>query len=267
MFKQENGGEMNEPESDLPGLTSLPTTLGQSDEPDPEPEVDPGQSSGVPPEIEAWRREREDYQQQLERQQAMINQLLQGVRPAGSDMPQQHAAPAASAGLDALPDPVESPDKFREALNNYVRSQVQSATSDFERRQTTQQTRQQQIAAIQNRFWEQNADLRGYDEFVSAAYNREAARLQGLGMNPEDVVLRDPETVTKRVAQMARERMAELGIRKNSAPSGNRTAGLSGGTRGVPPSTRAAKEVQSDLVGEIEKYQTSTLAEFYGKGA
>lgn len=228
--------------------------LGGGDEPQ---EDEAPRQDDASDQLEAMRREREDYQRRFEQQQQTINQLLQGIRPR-EDAPQQ------APGIGDLPDPVESPDKFRDALNKLVQDQVLAATSQFERQQTQAQTRQQQIASIRDRFWSENKDLVGYNEFVDAAYQREAARLQAAGLNPDDVVLRDPDTISKRVAQMARERMSELGIKANPAPSGGRTAGLSAGTRAAPASPRKpAAEPESDLVSEIERFQAKHLAEFF----
>lgn len=236
-------------------LSEPPAHIGDVDEP--QEDVAP-QEDDAGSQLEALRREREEYQRRFEQQQQTINQLLQGIRPR-EESPQQQAP-----GLGDLPDPVEAPDKFREALSRLVQDQVRSATSQFAQQQTQAQTRQQQLAAIRDRFWAQNKDLVGYNEFVESAYQREAARFQAAGINPEDVLLRDPDTISKRVAQMARDRMSELGIKANPAPSGGRTAGLSAGTRVVPASPRKpAAEPDSDLVSEIEGFQSKHLAEFF----
>jgi hypothetical protein len=229
-------------------------------EPDPEPKA--AESSPLEARLAALEAERqqdrERYESLLAKSQSTIDRLLQGL-------PMQQQAPSSSpAGFDALPDlpdPVEKPDEFRKAVADLVRRQATEVSQTLAQHNTSQQ----QVADIRARFWEENRDLKDYPEFVESAYAKEVQRLQALGIDPSTALLRDPDGLSARVAQLARERVQALGIGKPAEAPGKkgagRTAGVSGGTT---PAVSKAPAVNGDAsIGFVDELKRQQVASGY----
>lgn len=211
--------------------------------------------------------ERKRYEQQLQTQQQTIDRLIQGVAPgqAAGQMTQTQQQQMAE-DFD-LPDPVEKPKEFAKALADIIRTQTKQATSQV----TQQQSREQQLAQVRDKFWRDNADLSDVPELVDAAYQKEAQRLQQAGVDPMNAALSDPDGLSSRVAQAARERARQLGLTlgqgqsqqaetpapapaaQTQKPTG-RTAGVSAGT---VPSTPKSSQAGNDpgMVEEVKRFQ------------
>lgn len=228
-----------------------------------------GEPSGDDPlkrELEALKAEREDerrrYQEMLDQQQQSINQLMQGIAPQQQAGGMTQSQQQNFAAENDLPDPVERPKDFARAVADLVRNSTQQATSNIQQ-QTTQQ---QQLAAMRDRFWNTNSDLSGVPELVEAAYQKEAQRLQAQGVDPQQAALSDPDGISSRVAQAARERASQLGLQlgqgqgAQQAPSSGhngRTAGVSAGSS-QGPSKAPKKAPDPGMMEELKSFQRET---------
>ena len=132
---------------------------------------------------------------------------------------------------------------------------------------------EERVKAITLKFYEDNADLQGIPEFVNAAYEAEARHYAALGVNIQDALLRDPEAVSRRVADAARSRAVELGLRLGSSeteedggsearPAGfgsrGRTAGVSGRSASKAARNGKAPDGPGDFAAELRREQASS---------
>ena len=187
----------------------------------------------------------------MARQQQTIDRLLQGI-PA-----QAAPAPAPEATLD-LPDPVEKPEEFRRA----VIEQITRTTAQERQRQQAETRASVSMAEVRQKFWDRNSDLTEYPEFVESAYNKEATRLQSMGLDPQVALLRDPDGISERVAEIARARIAALGIvpKGEAAPRRQgRTAGVSSASSPAAAKPNGRPPVSnSDFLDELKRQQVES---------
>lgn len=247
-----NPDDIEVPEDEAGSSFNLPP-IG---EPDPEPKAaEPTELEKRLTALEAERQQdRERYEGMLAQSQSTIDRLLQGL-------PVQQA-PQPSAGYEALPelpDPVEKPDEFKKAVADLVRRQATEMSNTLSQHSTSQQ----RIADLRTRFWETNQDLKDYPEFVESAYAKEAGRLQAIGVDPQTALLRDPDGLSARVAQLARERVQALGLGRKGEPESKgkgRTAGVSGGTTPTAPKTAFLNGEQAPVgfVSELKRQQAES---------
>lgn len=203
-----------------------------------------------------------EFAEREARYQRMIDRLVTGVAAATSatkhpDLP----ARAEPDEIEALPDPIARPKEFAKALNRMVASAIRQTSQES----LSAQENERRIEAARARFWELNKDLSEYQEFVAYAYQQEADALRAQGIDPQRALLSDTDGMIKRVADRARERMAQLGIRTgdaDTAPSRHvpprRTGGVSAGSR---PPARTGKQDDakaSTFLAELRELQAAT---------
>lgn len=204
------------------------------------------------------------HAQEMAQYQATIDRLTQGLtlrQEAG-------AAPQDDPEIE-FPDILEDPKGYASALREMVRRETSGAL----RQSTAGQSREERVKAITSKFYEDNADLQGIPEFVNAAYEAEARHYAALGVNIQDALLRDPEAVSRRVADAARGRAVELGLRLGSneteedgssdaRPAGfgsrGRTAGVSGRSAGRAARNGKAVESPGDFAAELRREQANS---------
>lgn len=204
------------------------------------------------------------HAQEMAQYQATIDRLTQGL----TLRQEASAVPPADPEIE-FPDILEDPKGYASALREMVRRETSGAL----RQSTTGQSREERVKAITLKFYEDNADLQGIPEFVNAAYEAEARHYAALGVNIQDALLRDPEAVSRRVADAARSRAVELGLRLGSSeteedggsearPAGfgsrGRTAGVSGRSASKAARNGKAPDGPGDFAAELRREQASS---------
>lgn len=167
----------------------------------------------------------------LQEKDRRIDSLMQAMlsNPSQSTA-QPYTAPrqAAQDDLGDMPDPVESPQKFKQWQADQIR----------QLRQQQVQPKSDPAVDTYERFLsrEDNSDLKEHRRIVDAIANEKVQEMRQRGVDPARAVVMDPEGVLGSIAKEARGYIQTL--RGSSAPKNNRTAGVSaGGSRSM---TRAS---------------------------
>lgn len=210
----------NEPEN----KDELAMTFPPIGEDDHESEQEGGKpDAGGLPDIEALRTElstlRESYEKQRQRDQEIIDRLIQGQ--SAQAQPRQ-TADDAPVKFDDLPDPVDKPDDFRRALAQ----KFEAALAQRERQQSTVAQRQQLLDSLWNKFQTEHPDLAKRQALVQGAAAFEANMLRQSGIDIDTYIRSNPDGFISRVVQRMREELGEGEAPKDTG----RTAGVSGGT-------------------------------------
>lgn len=238
----------NQPTETLndPGLEMAFPPIGEDDpSQEPEPEGTPSSPGGLP-DVEVLRTElatlRESYEKQRQRDQELIDRLIQGQSV------QAHAQPRAedtAVKFDDLPDPVDKPDDFRRALAQ----KFETALAQRERQQSTVSQRQQVLDSMWNRFQAEHPDLAKRQALVQGAAAFEANMLRQSGIDTDTYIRSNPDGFISRVVQRMREELGEGEAPKDTG----RTAGVSGGT--VSQSKAKAAPKAPGFIEQMRKAQ------------
>lgn len=195
---------MSDEDNNLQNL--LPQTIGDPDAPDPdappEPQLTPEQQ-----ELAALKQQLEQMQQAAaEREQRLLDALVQGRAPAAA--PQEPQQPA-SLDLSDLPDPIEKPTDFKTALAAKVNGYIAQSAASTQQQLLSQVTRASALDNMWNRFSATQPDLAKRTALVQGAAALTFQELRARGIDPLDVAQHNPDTLIGAIAQRMR---AELGI-------------------------------------------------------
>lgn len=216
-------------------------------------EDDSAQDQGKPglpagdklPDIEALRSElttlRESYEKQRQRDQELIDRLIQGQRPQVQPDPMD-----APVKFDDLPDPVDKPEDFRRTLAQ----KFEMALAQRERRQSVMSQQQALLDGMWNRFQTEHPDLAKRPALVQGAAAIEATALRQSGIDMDAYLRSNPDGFLSRVVQRMR---AELGMEATTPKDSGRTVGVSGGT--VSQAKAPAAPKAPSFMEQMRKFQ------------
>lgn len=182
------------------------------------------------------------FNQERERWQKTVDQLIQRSAQPTAPAPQPEPEPPKGPSFDDLPDPVDRPEEFkRELARRFNASLNEQIDSRFQRQSSQlseQQQRSQAFDDMWNTFQDRYSDLAKRQTLLRGAILAEQEQMRRQRVDPTDAMLADPEGFIEKVATRMKSELGdpagedhnEGGPFAPGSRQANRTAGLAGGS-------------------------------------
>lgn len=159
--------------------------------------------------------------------------------------------------FEGLPDPVTDPKAYGEALAARIAQQNIEAMRAAQASQQQQQASESRVEALWERFEEQYPDLAGDETLVEVAATKVVKEMAKRGVDVQKYMFLTSDQFLSDVADRMKKDFGKL-FDKDDEPAPqapDRTAGIFGGTEGVPKPAAAAVGKPGDFVKDLQDLQ------------
>lgn len=214
---------------------------------------------------------REEAQQREARLTETIQTLMMrpaAVTPQNAEPTQQPTQQPTQFDLSDLPDPVQNPKAYNEALQARLTDYIGQTTQSQQQALLSQVSSAQALNGLWNRLQGQHPELAKRQILLQGAAAAEFSQLRAQGIDPVAVAAQNPDGL---VANIVNRMQAELGIDTNAQgqpgpttpttppagvqPGASRAAGVAGGSQPSVPTQPTAPPKTSTFTDQLKQSQ------------